>query len=512
MNVKYLLKICCAAAVLAGCETDRIVEVDGADHKAPILPLVCPAPKSFDLDASAWTRLDGTVPVTVACRDDGARPWVCRHWKSWFGKIVMPSAETSEKLPCGEGAYRLRIDVRGVELLAERFSGIRYAMQTLRQLSIPNRGTLKVEHYIAPHVNIEDRPALAWRGMHFCWLPEVATSEVERFIRMAGAFKFNYVVIETWGTFRSERFPWLGWADGTMTKAELRRLRGIADDLGVTLIPQVNVFGHASLSRGCTGKHAVLDLAREYQPLFEPLMGWNWCLSNPETKRVLKGYVAEMHEAFGNPPYVHIGCDEATPPSCPECSKGSYADKVAAHIRELSESIEARGARAIIWHDMFLPEGDSRFEHDYANGSAEMAAKISELPRSIIIAEWNYNPPYPDGDFPGIRHFHDLGFEVLTCPWEDAEGIDAQGRFAQANPWCGFLGTTWHHAHGPMLRMMFVHGANAAWGGAPQPFRKPWDARFMTVLRQVEWDMPIASREEAGVNRFQLDPTESPHD
>lgn len=297
-----------------------------------------------------------------------------------------------------------------------------------------------------------------------------------------------------------------------MTREEIRRLKVIADDLGVKLIPQVNVFGHASFSRGCTGKHATLDLAREYQPLFEPLMGWNWCLTNPETKRVLKSYVAEMHEAFGNPPYVHLGCDEATPPSCPDCSRGSYADKVVSHIRELSSAVEARGARAIIWHDMFLGSHDARFGRDHRNGTLEMAAKLTELPRSVVIAEWNYQEPYPNGDYPALRHFRGLGFDVLTCPWEDVAGIAAQGRFARANPWCGFLGTTWHHVRGPAIRSILVHDAHAAWGGDPEPFMEPWGARFMTVLRQIQWDIQIADRTEAGVNRYQMDPGDYPHD
>ena len=500
-----------AFAGVGGCATEQFSEEEVARLKAPIRPLVCPAPKVLTLETGTWVKLDGSVPVTVACPDAGAADWVARHWKSWFARAVTPHPGTAAGLPEGEGAYRLAVSPGGIAIAAGSLAGVRYAVQTLRQLAIANRGTLKVDHYLAPCATVEDRPALSWRGLHFCWFPETPVAEIERFVRLAGAFKLNYAVLESWGTFRSERFPWLGWKDGSMTKAELRRLKGIADDLGVTLIPQVNVFGHAAFSRGCTGKHATLDLAREYQPLFEPLMGWNWCLSNPEARRVLKAYVAEIHEAFGNPPYFHLGCDEATPPSCPDCSRGSYADKVVAHIRELAASVEARGARAIIWHDMFLRLGDPRFANDYANGSAEMAAKVTELPRSLVIAEWNYNRPAPDGDYPGPRYFHELGFDVLTCPWKDVETIDAQGRFAQANPWCGFLGTTWHHARGPDLRTTFVHDAHAAWGGDPQPFRQPWDARFMTVLRQVQWDMPIADRTEAGVNRHQMDPNDYPH-
>ena len=503
-------KICCSLALMVLTACVGIESTKEPRERPPLKPLVCPSPKTMTLnETSAWVALDGAVPVTVACEDAAAADWVARHWKLWFVREIKPRISRNSGIE-KDGAYRLTVAPDGIVISAKALTGVRYAMMTLRQLAMANRGVEKLTHYIAPQAAIEDDPALAWRGLHYCWFPETRVSSVERFIRLAAYLKFNYVVLENWGVFRSEKFPWLGWSDGTMTKSELKHLCTIAADLGVTLIPQVNVFGHASLSRGGVGKHATLDLAPEYQPLFEPVMGWNWCLTNPETKRVLKELIAEMHEAFGNPPYFHLGCDEAQPPSCPECSKGQYSEKVIAHIRAMAEAVEARGARAIIWHDMFLQTGDERFPNCYRNGSPAMAAAVGKLPKSVVIADWNYHKPLPDGDYPSLRHFHALGFDVLTCPWDDTKGIDAQGRFAQAHPWCGYLGTVWNHYYGSNFCQLLVHGACAAWGGDPQPFRKPWDARIMTLLRQVQWDMPVASRVECGIFDNDLPPRSAP--
>ena len=490
------------------CEVIRCSDV--VEWRAPILPMVCPAPKAMELDAGRWVALDGSVPVRVASKAQGAAQWVEGHWSKWFGAQVKAEPADAADAPSEEGAYGLEVSEGGVAISAATLSGVRHAMYSLRQLSMAGRGTLKVERYIAPAVRISDAPALKWRGMHLCWFHETSVSSVERFIRICAYLKFNYLVLEPWGVFRSERFPWLGWSDGKLTKAEAARLRAIADDLGVTLVPQVNVFGHAANARGCAGKHATLDFAPERQPLFEPLMGWNWCLSNPEAKRVLREYVAEVHEAFGSPPYFHLGCDEATPPSCPECSRGCYADLVADHIRDMAEAVRARGARPIVWHDMFLASEDRRFPLDHCFGTAETAARIDRLPRDVVIAEWNYHRAYDDGDFPALRYFRGLGFDVLTCPWDTVDGIDAQGRFAQANPWCGYLGTTWHHASGNSLRDMLVHGAHAAWGGDPAPFCQPWHARIMTLLRQVQWDMPVTDRSQTGVFEAEMPPVTHP--
>ena len=497
-----------ALVLLAGCMFP--CREEAVVSSEPIKPMVCPAPKSMDLDAGVWVRLDGSVPVLVSSAAPQAVEWVARHWRQFFGAEVSPSV-FCDVPPTKEGAYRLSVDEAGIRISAATLSGVRHAMYSLRQLSMAGRGTLKVSHYIAPSVRISDEPALGWRGMHVCWFPETTASSVERFVRMCAYLKFNYVVLEPWGVFRSEKFPWLSWNDGALTKDELKRLRAVAEDVGVVLVPLVNVFGHASNARGCTGKHATLDLSPEYQPLFEPLMGWNWCLSNPEAKRVLVEYLDEVHEAFGRPPFFHIGCDEATPPSCPECSRGCYADKVMEHIGAMAAAVKAFGARPIVWHDMFLARGDGRFPKDHCHGTRETADRVGCLPRDIVIAEWNYLEPYADGDFPGLRHFHDLGFEVLACPWDRTDGIDAQGRFAQANAaWCGYLGTTWHHNYADALRQMLVHGAHAAWGGDPEPFGKPWHARIMTLMRQVQWDMSIRDRRESGVFQLEMPPLTHP--
>ena len=215
-------------------------------------------------------------------------------------------------------------------------------------------GRVKTRAYVLPHVEVRDAPSVKWRGMHFCWMPELSAEFVEREIRMAAYLKFNHVVLESWGVFRSERHPWFGWPDRPMTKDVIRHLKDVADELGVTLVPQLNALGHASSARGRYQKHAVLDLHPERQPLFEPMGGWNWCLSNEEGMAILHDIMVEMHEAFSSPPYFHIGCDEAYQPSCPECREGDWRDRIVRHVTGLHDLFVARGTRLLMWHDMFV--------------------------------------------------------------------------------------------------------------------------------------------------------------
>ncbi len=100
---------------------------------------------------------------------------------------------------------------------------------------------------------------------------------------------------------------------------------------------------------------------------------------------------------------------------------------------------------------------------------------------------------------------------MLSCPGDREEGSDAKGRFAQANPWCGYLGTTWHHCSGNPLRNMLVHGAHAAWGGDAKEYCIPWHSRIMTLLRQVQWDMPVTERSQTGVYEADMPPVTHPN-
>ena len=337
--------------------------------------------------------------------------------------------------------------------------------------------------------------------MHLCWFPETDVRLVERCIRLAGYYKMNAVVLETWGTFRSERHPWLGWRDGRMTKAEIRRLRGIADDLGVTLIPQVNVFGHASMSRGASGKHAVLDLSPEYQALYEP-GGWNWCLSNPSARQVIDDLVTELHEAFGSPPYFHIGCDEAGEPRCPDCRAADYVKLVADHVTHVAKLLESRHARAMMWHDMLLRKDE--FKPFYANAKHGEERMLGELPKSIVICDWFYDD-HVQTNYPTFRHFRDAGHDVLTCPWENGvTATEAMAKALRTAGGLGLLGTTWHHAYRNMIGRQFVASAAAAWGTSADSY--DFDGHW----RQMGWDTGIGNYGDCGYTTEQIPSSTNP--
>ncbi|MBR0066494.1 MAG: family 20 glycosylhydrolase, partial [Kiritimatiellae bacterium] len=379
--------------------------------------------QTYTYDTAVYVPFDATTTVTVECPDPAAEKWLKAHFKEWFGKYA-PNVKLGATglTPADDPeAYAASADETGVKIVANTLMGARWAAYTLRQQLIAKRGTFKTEGYILPKLSVTDRPHLAFRAIHLCWFPEVRPQQMERAIRLAALLKFNYAVIEPWGMFGSERHPWWHWPNPTMTQAEVSRLVAIGKDLGITLIPQINCYGHATSSRGCTQKHAMLDLQPEYEPLFEP-GGWNWCLSNPETQRVLRELIAEMHENFGNPPFFHLGCDEAQAQTCPECVKTPNGELVCRHITGLAEFVKSRGARAMIWHDMLLDRSDPRWKGYVKCGSKETATLADTLPKDVIICDWQYS--YGDmketrKDWPTMGYFKEKGFPVAGCPWRN---------------------------------------------------------------------------------------------
>ena len=477
-----------------------------------------PMPVEFKSDMDSPVGFDAAATVSLDCPDKAAVGWLTAHFEEWYGKaapkVVSGSGGRKLALPDGDEAYAAAADASGVRIAARSLAGVRWAAYSIRQLAIARRGTFKTEGRLLPTFSISDAPHLAFRAIHLCWFPEVRPAQMERAIRLAALLKFNYAIIEPWGMYASEKHPWWHWPNPTMTKETVRRLAAIGRDLGITLVPQINAFGHATSSRSITAKHAILDLQPEYEPLFEP-GGWNWCLSNPETQRVLRELIAEMHDDFGRPPFFHLGCDEAQPPSCPECRKEPYGELVCRHITGLAEYVKSRGARAMMWHDMLLDRSDPRWKGYVKCGSKITATLADTLPKDVIICDWQYS--YGDmkekrKDWPTMAYFKEKGFSVAGCPWRNYNAMKPMADFIAEIGGFGFIETTWHHLRGGDWVKMYRYGASAAWGtpmrggGGYHGATPQYDTEFATALRLVGHDMKVTDYLDSGHVNHQVTP------
>ena len=481
------------------------------DEAQIIKSRLIPYPQKVAITDGPVVRIDRQLAVTVTLtnRNDRLEKRVAKLFQSDFGVSPRLAFTCDASLSLPRDGYRFACaSDRGLALAAGDEGGLLNALKTLRQVAEPERGVEKLSAYFLPEMTVEDAPAMAFRGMHLCWFPESEEAFIERCIRMAAYYKFNYVVLEPWAVFDYRTHPEFSWAERRVKAKAIRRLVRVAREQGLTLIPQLNLFGHAPEARHISGKHPVLDFHPEMQPLFEP-DGWTWCLSNPATRRYLDDLALELYEAFERPPYFHIGCDEAySMATCLACRRADYAALLKDHLLHFRSLFGERGARVMMWHDMLAVAGDPRWKGYVAGGSPKIGteALLDALPRDIVICDWQYYtvPKGSETPWPTMQYFHAKGFPVLACPWKDTEGIKSQGKLVREKGLAGMLCTTWNYMHSLDMYRMLYTGAHAAWGTEGTG----WNAQsaFNQHLRQIGWDMPVTRYRDTGVAQWQVPP------
>ncbi len=475
-----------------------------------------PRPQKINFRDGAEYILCDNCMVTVNVRHDGeqcaelAGKLFASYWQC-VPEVRIGSLP--EALNNGE-SYEVKISENVLEISGNGTAAVFNAMKTLRQLAEVQRGTERVSGYFLVQCEIRDFPALAFRGIHLCIFPETPLWDIEKQLRIAAYHKFNYAVIEPWGVFPFESHPEFVWKDKQLDKAELKRLVSLGKELGITLIPQFNLLGHASASRAVTGKHAVLSYDPKLQPLFEP-EGWSWCLTNPETRKIQTDLVLELYEFFDCPEYFHIGCDEADNiATCRDCRRKELKALVKEHICYFHDLFAGRNARLIMWHDMLITKGDPRWKGYTACGLPEhqLGELYKELPRDIIIADWQYRDPDTlpedaDPEWPVAKFFQEADFEVLVCPWLNWQGIAGQVKMAAGRKLAGMLETTWHIFHDSNAVAVYCCAAGAAWNPENIPSNTLSNRLALAQhTRQIDWDMKVDEYIKTGWCQYQLTP------
>ncbi|MCE5345953.1 MAG: beta-N-acetylhexosaminidase [Bacteroidales bacterium] len=470
-----------------------------------LLKRLIPQPEYVHLNDDNEVKLDNTLKVNIELGDPDAqaKSKTSDIFKRYFGADPVVSVIQKSDMPTGD-AYKIRASGSTLTISAAYFTGIRYAFSTLRQLAEANNETEILVYYRIPETEIEDAPAMSFRGLHLCWFPETETIQIEQYLRWAAYYKFNYVIIEFWSTFPFISHPVLSWQEYKASPKDIRRLVDIGKELGITLVPQLNIFGHASGSRGGSGKHTILDLHPEYQPLFEP-DGWVWCLSNPATRKVLSDIVLETLEAFDNPPYYHIGADEAWGAAeCSSCRHSDYEALVLDHLNFFHKLLAEKNCRMMMWHDMLIQRIDPRWKGYVSNGSANAERMVNALPKDIIICDWQYGAPKKDETWPTMTFFKEHGFKVLACPWNNIENIKSLGKKVGDARLDGLLCTTWHAPSLNQLLNIMMYGSQAVW--SKPPYAACDGMMGMRHLRQIGWDIPIKNYQNCGIHEWQVRP------
>jgi len=301
-------------------------------------------------------------------------------------------AELDEALPA-EG-YRLLIGPAHVRITAGGPAGAFYAAQTIRQLLPADAWrTAPVAAgagpWPVPCAEIEDAPALAWRGGHLDvsrhFFPKPV---VLRFIDMLAAHKLNrlhlHLTDDQGWRIESRRYPALheigSWRTGTQvgtdrssddgmphggyyTLGDLAEINAYAAARMITVVPELEVPGHARSFLAALPSYAAAPGSREQS------VARTWGIF-PYIMSPLPGTLSLLGELFGEllgaipAEYVHIGGDEcvltdwAADPAI-VAYQGSLGlaspDALHAHfLRQVADMLAADyGARAVVWDEGF---------------------------------------------------------------------------------------------------------------------------------------------------------------
>lgn len=213
-------------------------------------------------------------------------------------------------------SYCLTVTQDEIRIKAADKVGFLRGRQTLEQLRESAGGRI-------PTCVIRDWPAFKLRGfMHDTGRSFISIDELKKEIKLLAQFKVNtfhwhLTENQAW-RFEVKAFPQLT-ADSSMTRfpgcfytqEECRSLESFAAELGVILIPEIDMPGHSAA--------------------FERAMGHS--MSSPQGQEETKIILGELLETFPLAPYIHIGADETS-------VKPEFLDSMAAVIR--------RGGRKVI--------------------------------------------------------------------------------------------------------------------------------------------------------------------
>ncbi|MCF0176115.1 MAG: beta-N-acetylhexosaminidase [Bacteroidales bacterium] len=392
----------------------------------------------------------------------------------------------------GDEAYSISIKRKGITIEYATDKGVMYAISTLRQL-------LPVENYVGkpapdakwelPCVKICDQPRFGYRGLLLdCGRHYFSTGEIKKCLDIMSVYKLNILhwhLTEDQGwRIQIDTYPLLtekaSWRKGTQvgrdktkndgvpyggyyTKDEIRDIIAYADNLGIEIIPEIDLPGHmlAALSvypeLGCTGGP------------YEVWTRWGvspdvLCPGKEATFEFLENVLNEVAELFPSR-YVHIGGDECPKirwQDCPDCQARinelglvakddiSAEQQLQCYVTSRVQDILAKKGKSIIgWDEILegdLKEGATVMSWRGAKGGIEAA----ERGFKAIMCPYQYLYI----DYAQVEE-KDLGKEPMAMAgclpiekvysFEPYEGIpDGQtGNIigVQANLWTEYIGT-----------------------------------------------------------------------
>lgn len=279
--------------------------------------------------------------------------------------------------------YSLKIEEDGLFIRASSYQGVVWALQSFMQLLPIQMGDVEQ----IQGVDIQDGPAYSYRGLHLDVCRHFFTvDEVKDFIDKMSFHKLNifhwhltddqgwrieikkYPRLTQMGAIRkASPKPWdrlilddTPYGPFFFTQAEIKEVVKYAKSRGVTVIPEIELPGHAQAALaayphlGCSGGP------------YEPWCHWGvsenvFCAGNEQTLSFLKDVLDEVIECFEGP-YIHLGGDECPKiqwEKCPKCQEKIRLEQLENEealqswfVTQMGQYLKMHGKKMIGWDEI----------------------------------------------------------------------------------------------------------------------------------------------------------------
>ncbi len=242
---------------------------------------------------------------------------------------LLDAGETAVK-----GAYELEVTPQGITIgVYSPDADFHTAAQTLAQAVTQDSAGQPA----LPAMKVSDHPSLQHRGIMLdpCRHP-ISVADTKRILELMARYKLNtlhwhlcddqgwrieikkYPLLTEIGSKRKESSCWIEQSkkDGKpveffYSQEDIREVVEYAHSLGITVIPEIEIPGHASAA-----VTAYPQLGNSDCPDFSPEVITGWGVfphvmgPTPFTFQFIEDVLAEVCELFPRAPYIHIGGDE----------------------------------------------------------------------------------------------------------------------------------------------------------------------------------------------------------
>jgi hexosaminidase len=316
--------------------------------------------------------------------------------------------------------YELQVTDHGIQLRASSITGVSSGLATLVQAVLLSVGAFqgagKPKQQVArlEHVTILDYPAYPWRG----FMLDVArhffpVESLEKVLDMLWLLRLNrfhlhltddqgwrfpvegYPRLTEVGAWRSDQTSDLGLYGGHYQKEELKSLDTSAQKLGITLVPEIDLPGHASSVLAAYPQVGVgLEDPQASVPGGAPQVETRWGIFqrvispvSEESFRFVQTVLSEVAQTFQGD-WIHIGGDEVLTDSWQPLHKefGSDEQLYQQIIGHMADSVIRLGKTPLVWDE----------------------ASRLDLPPTTIIANWR-EPEFAQAAL-------ERGYRIVLCP------------------------------------------------------------------------------------------------